>query len=54
MVELLSTEVVETIVALDGHILVDRAYFEDLRSLANKRLAKTREKMERLRAALSL
>jgi tRNA wybutosine-synthesizing protein 3 len=52
MVELLSTERVETPIARDGQLLVSDEYLEELRLLANKRLMRTRQKMEQLEEEL--
>jgi tRNA wybutosine-synthesizing protein 3 len=47
MVEIVSTERVETIVAKGGELLVPAEYLEELRVLANDRLRRARKKMDK-------
>lgn len=52
IVELLSTERLDTIIAKNGALLVSSDYMETLRKVANRLLTKTRTKMEKFRTML--
>ena len=48
VLEIQSTERIETIVAKEGRVLIDKEYLEILVQEANQKLMKTREKMSKL------
>jgi tRNA(Phe) wybutosine-synthesizing methylase Tyw3 len=46
------TQRIETLVALNGKLLLDEEYMATVTQMANKKLEKSRNKMERVRVAI--